>query len=1027
MSALKFEDDEPKTTVRRPKQQPKPENGFTQPTKVQSEGVKSKNLEGLVPKPRKVLDGDLTDQLNILKSSTATEQQKVNALIAISSIFQNQGDSPTLTQQDAKNAITTINEQIFTVSDQTKALLTNGLNSIKTIFLSSVCKGQGDMGNDFLEATFTKLFNMASISKDENVKAAALDALGSIVLTQGFYLTNENQSELTQLACNYAADKNVDLLTRISALSVLGNLLEFASDVVGFNSMPKALPVVCNILGDSQDDISLRKNALNLVSDVFYRDSSPLTEDNISSALEAVLNYAKQVSSQEQYQPEYLLQLIAVRNATNAMIDFSPVISYVKSIIDGDADAGVKKNAVQCLNFLLYGCSDSQFDMVVSTANAISQNSVYSADLRNAAGGVVANACFVKPELLRSKYQFLKIDEMTAEKMVANSPQWASRGKPNMLVSIDYVSVKLGANDFETMYVLAATNRGHIIETLFQDANLTCFGYYPIEILQHMFDDRDKLTGKQVMYIVNSKHNWNGTPFASYIDPNYLSKFDVRIIEPGTTDKLVELTNSTMERLGIKSKYVDPLGPKVNFFCVNGHAGPVSIQLKNIFRPGSQNEAEQNLILAGASVSPDELKRIMLLKTGESFAVSKSKFMVRKETNGMISLYKISTPQEISEKRTKLKKINDGSSDYIWASDKAILKEIEPYVSGGNICSTPLARVAEAKNEFARAMKIAPSTLKDSDFAILSTLREGQQTGFSVSGFECYVFVKNGVINISGQAQGVLDACSTAGDATSIPGYDMNIAETIAKYLKIKVWGAQAPAAPGNIEYVQRTDGSWYISNVTMLGSPSTSYDYSSTAYLPTNSLSVQRTSDGSRISWQAQNATNTQYYEVERSTDGKEFDKVGKVAVSGDDTYSFVDNAAPSGKIFYRIKQVNMDLVGTDGSMAYTYAFSPQTEVGSTTGVREETPKTFVLNQNYPNPFNASTTISYSLPKQENVTLKIYDMIGREVRVLAENELQQAGEHKVNFEALGLASGVYFYEIVAGEEREKKKMVLLK
>ena len=85
-----------------------------------------------------------------------------------------------------------------------------------------------------------------------------------------------------------------------------------------------------------------------------------------------------------------------------------------------------------------------------------------------------------------------------------------------------------------------------------------------------------------------------------------------------------------------------------------------------------------------------------------------------------------------------------------------------------------------------------------------------------------------------------------------------------------------------------------------------------------------------------------------------------------------------------------------------------------------------YKLEQNYPNPFNPSTLISYQLPKTGNVTLKIYDVLGREVATLVD-EYQNAGSFDVEFNAFHLPSGVYFYQLKAGEYVETKKMMFLK
>jgi phosphatidylserine/phosphatidylglycerophosphate/cardiolipin synthase-like enzyme len=88
--------------------------------------------------------------------------------------------------------------------------------------------------------------------------------------------------------------------------------------------------------------------------------------------------------------------------------------------------------------------------------------------------------------------------------------------------------------------------------------------------------------------------------------------------------------------------------------------------------------------------------------------------------------------------------------------------------------------------------------------------------------------------------------------------------------------------------------------------------------------------------------------------------------------------------------------------------------------------PEQFSLSQNYPNPFNPVTRIRYSLPTQSRVSLKVYDILGREVAVLV-NESQSAGTYSVQFGAANLASGVYFYRLEAGRHVAQHKMLLLK
>ena len=88
--------------------------------------------------------------------------------------------------------------------------------------------------------------------------------------------------------------------------------------------------------------------------------------------------------------------------------------------------------------------------------------------------------------------------------------------------------------------------------------------------------------------------------------------------------------------------------------------------------------------------------------------------------------------------------------------------------------------------------------------------------------------------------------------------------------------------------------------------------------------------------------------------------------------------------------------------------------------------PSSFALEQNFPNPFNPSTTIKFTVPQYSKVTLKVFDILGREVSTLI-NENKSAGDYIVNFDASALASGMYIYKLTAGDFTAAKKMMLLK
>jgi Secretion system C-terminal sorting domain len=117
---------------------------------------------------------------------------------------------------------------------------------------------------------------------------------------------------------------------------------------------------------------------------------------------------------------------------------------------------------------------------------------------------------------------------------------------------------------------------------------------------------------------------------------------------------------------------------------------------------------------------------------------------------------------------------------------------------------------------------------------------------------------------------------------------------------------------------------------------------------------------------------------------------------------------------------------VGNDTSNVVYQAlkwFEVVTDVNENGGT---TPKEFSLSQNYPNPFNPATTIKYSIPNSSKVTLKVYDILGKEVASLV-NETKNTGNYEVSFDASKFASGMYIYTITAGNFTASKKMMLLK
>lgn len=117
-----------------------------------------------------------------------------------------------------------------------------------------------------------------------------------------------------------------------------------------------------------------------------------------------------------------------------------------------------------------------------------------------------------------------------------------------------------------------------------------------------------------------------------------------------------------------------------------------------------------------------------------------------------------------------------------------------------------------------------------------------------------------------------------------------------------------------------------------------------------------------------------------------------------------------------------NIIIFGCDDGFVYAL------ENDETTGIKNDKIKSsFRLYQNYPNPFNPATTISYGVPFTSKITIVIYDVLGRQIKRLVDNETKGMGKYSVRFNAESLPSGIYFYRLTSNSYHESRKMILLK
>ncbi|MBX3007828.1 MAG: leucine-rich repeat protein [Melioribacteraceae bacterium] len=251
----------------------------------------------------------------------------------------------------------------------------------------------------------------------------------------------------------------------------------------------------------------------------------------------------------------------------------------------------------------------------------------------------------------------------------------------------------------------------------------------------------------------------------------------------------------------------------------------------------------------------------------------------------------------------------------------------------------------------------------------------------------------------------------------------------------------------GNLLLGVRSDGSYYfngsIAEVIIYSANLSSADrntveqYLANRYgitsgaLPVEltSFTASNTNGKVLLNWQTATEVNNYGFEIERckkqEARSETWEKIGFVQGHGNSNspknYSFTDSNPPSGKVQYRLKQIDYD-----GQFEYSEIIEATID----------SPTNFALEQNYPNPFNPVTTIKYSIPNVGTgfslSVLKVYDILGNEVATLV-NEPQPAGNYEVKFDARNaehgpsMASGVYLYKLQVGSFVQTKKFVLMK
>lgn len=174
--------------------------------------------------------------------------------------------------------------------------------------------------------------------------------------------------------------------------------------------------------------------------------------------------------------------------------------------------------------------------------------------------------------------------------------------------------------------------------------------------------------------------------------------------------------------------------------------------------------------------------------------------------------------------------------------------------------------------------------------------------------------------------------------------------------------------------------------------------------------------SDNVKLNWNTATELNTLSFDIEKKNSNNDtWQTIASIKASGNSystkNYSFTDKIVNAGNYSYRLKMID-----NDGSFKYS----------SIENVEVSAPAKYELQQNFPNPWNPTTTIRYRLPINSQVTIKLFDALGKEVTTLV-NEIKTAGNYEVTLNGKNLSSGIYYYQMKAGNFIETKKITLIK
>lgn len=342
-----------------------------------------------------------------------------------------------------------------------------------------------------------------------------------------------------------------------------------------------------------------------------------------------------------------------------------------------------------------------------------------------------------------------------------------------------------------------------------------------------------------------------------------------------------------------------------------------------------------------------------------------------------------------------------------------------------NVSTIPTLKISSSTTLYIRIIlwRKANTTAASSCVYISNVVVSGSYSTSNPAGAAIWNLTANGTPTITGNVIGSTIDTTTSTNIVGFTGHtfaDTNFTGLIVGASGIKSWPADGSTTTANATFTGISTGTDRY--VQFIVAPSTGNTFT------VNNISVLLTESGS--------ATNINAA-LGYSTDGTNFTTFNSAGLTGNalpanttQTFTALPAVTLSGSQQMIVRVILWRKANSTASSSSVYV-GRVTISGTTSPVSDITSelvnaKGFAVSQNYPNPFNPSTVISYQLPSDNIVDVKVYNALGKEVATLA-HEMQSSGMHSVRFNADNLSSGTYYYRVQAGANVKTGKMLLLK